>query len=86
MTKKSIFISPKSKLEDTKKQPDDWVSHRDSPASGKMKRLTIDVPQELHSKIKVACALRGAKMADEIRAILEREFSAQIRIIVNAEK
>ena len=40
----------------------------------RMKRLTIDVPAELHTAIKVDCAKRGAKMADVIREILESQF------------
>jgi plasmid stability protein len=39
-----------------------------------MKRFTIDVSKELHSRIKVECARRGINMADELRKILEREF------------
>lgn len=41
-----------------------------------MKRLTIDVSQGLHRRIKAKCAVKGAVMADVIRAILEREFPA----------
>ena len=40
-----------------------------------MKRQTLDVSEELHRKIKSACANRGVKMADEIRALLETHFS-----------
>ena len=62
--------------------PDDWVSTRGevdsstltAPTQIKMKRLTIDVPEQLHTEIKTACARRGKVMADEIRAILEKEF------------
>ena len=39
-----------------------------------MKRFTIDVPLELHRRIKTQCAMRGKKMADVLREILEREF------------
>ena len=39
-----------------------------------MKRFTIDVSLELHKRIKTQCAMRGAKMADVLREILEREF------------
>jgi len=38
-----------------------------------MKRLTIDIPAELHTATKVACAQRGAKMADVIRELLETQ-------------
>ena len=41
-----------------------------------MKRLTIDVPASLHSRIKVQCAQEGQKMADVIRALLEERFPA----------
>jgi hypothetical protein len=39
-----------------------------------MKRFTIDVPESLHTRIKIGCAKRKAKMADVIRELLEREF------------
>lgn len=50
---------------------DDWVNHRDTEA---MKRLTIDVSVSLHTRIKSQCALRGVKMADEVRELLEKHF------------
>lgn len=43
-------------------------------AAEPMKRFTIDVSETLHKRIKAQCALRGAKMADVIRDMLEREF------------
>jgi predicted DNA binding CopG/RHH family protein len=39
-----------------------------------MKRFTIDVTETLHKRIKGQCAMRGEKMADVIRELLEREF------------
>lgn len=48
-----------------------WVEHRSMET---MKRLTIDISASLHSRIKVACAQRGVKMVDEIRALLEAHF------------
>ncbi|MDS4040250.1 MAG: hypothetical protein RKP20_03655 [Candidatus Competibacter sp.] len=50
---------------------DDWVNNRDAVA---MKRLTIDVPASLHARIKSQCAIRGVKMADEVRELLEKHF------------
>jgi hypothetical protein len=54
---------------------EDWIKGNvpavpDEP----MKRFTIDVPVDLHTRIKTQCAARGAKMADVLRDILEREF------------
>jgi hypothetical protein len=56
--------------------PDQWVESRTpEPSTGeRIKRLTIDVPLSLHVRIKAQCALRGTKMADEIRALLEERF------------
>ena len=54
---------------------DSWVGERIIPKEPTItKRLTIDVPIDLHSKIKSGCALKGVKMVDEINRILEREF------------
>lgn len=39
-----------------------------------MKRLTIDLPESLHKRVKAGCAVRGVKMADEIRRLLEEHF------------
>jgi hypothetical protein len=50
-----------------------WVAGRDE-SGAPMKRFTIDVTEELHTRIKVECSKRHAKMADVIRDLLEREF------------
>jgi hypothetical protein len=47
---------------------------QETPAPREMKRFTIDVPAELHRRIKTECAARGTIMADEIRAMLEEKF------------
>ena len=60
---------------------DTWVEHRvkESPAGEevkpvKMKRLTIDIPDEMHRRFKIACATRDVRMADAIREMLAREY------------
>jgi hypothetical protein len=57
-------------------QADAWVQTREAPEeqAEPMKRFTIDVPTSLHRRIKTRCAERGEKMADVIRALLERDF------------
>ena len=45
-------------------------------AVNKMKRLTIDVPADLHTSIKIWCARRGAKMSDTIRELLTEKFGS----------
>jgi hypothetical protein len=89
MTKKVSFarMAPKA--------ADEWVAGAGTEAASTlspppepaepMKRLTIDIPRSLHTRIKAACALRGSKMADEIRALLDREYDeAQIQEVVKS--
>ena len=40
----------------------------------KMKRLTIDIPDTLHRRVKSGCGSEGIKMADVIREYLEGRF------------
>lgn len=75
MTGKKIAFGGKPQATST---PDDWVKNRVVPEDSKpvkMKRLTLDVSEDLHRRIKTSCANRGSKMADEIRALLEKHFS-----------
>lgn len=39
--------------------------------AGKVARLTIDLPAELHAKFKATCALRHTRMIDEVRRFIE---------------
>jgi hypothetical protein len=61
---------------------DQWVSGaeggvaaektpRPERPAGKIARLTIDLPAELHAKFKAACALKGTRMIDEVRRFIE---------------
>jgi hypothetical protein len=64
--------------------PDEWVNGATSAAvpsppsaeRGGTKRLTFDVSTDLHKRIKVQCAVKGVKLADEIRLLLENHFPA----------
>lgn len=76
---KKVSFSPKPQAP-APKTADDWVTNRTTPPAPTepeaepMKRLTIDVSARLHTRIKAQCALRGLKMADEIRTLLEQHF------------
>lgn len=60
---------------------DAWVESRsveDEPLLvEKMKRLTIDIPESLHKAIKSSCALRGSKIADEVRELLYSKYGKE---------
>ena len=41
-------------------------------SGGKLARLTIDLPEELHGQFKATCAKRRTKMKDEVLAFIEQ--------------
>ena len=59
---------------------DAWVSGQTpatkevAPPPAKPKRLTLDLTDDLHRRIKVACSVRGTTMVEEITKLLEKEF------------
>jgi hypothetical protein len=77
MSKKVSFGTKPSAQTDSQESADRWVEDRTTEPT---KRLTIDVPASLHARIKATCALRGEKMAEAIREILEEQFPEQPKI------
>ena len=72
MTAKKVAFGVKPKKEAA---ADAWVEKREAQEEKpKMKRLTIDVSEELHRQIKADCALRGTKIADEVRELLLKKY------------
>ena len=39
-----------------------------------MKRLTIDISESMHRRIKSQCAMNGTKIADEVRELLNQKY------------
>lgn len=73
MRKKVSFgVVPKTQ---SAPDPDAWVERR--AEAEPLKRLTIDIPKGLHARIKSQCALRGTKMVEEIRLLLEEAYPEQ---------
>ena len=52
--------------------PSAMVTAAEKPKGGTMKRLSIDLPEEVHRRFKVACAASGRKMAVEMTAVIKR--------------
>lgn len=75
-TKKiSIGTKPTAKPVPVQVSADAWVSDRNSIEGAEpMKRLTIDIPESLHRSIKSQCAMRGTKIADEVRELLLQKY------------
>lgn len=72
---KKVSFSTKPTSKAAAATPDAWVSSRAGEASSEaMKRLTIDIPASLHRSIKMQCAGRGTKIADEVREMLLQKY------------
>ena len=63
---------------------EDWAGFgADGREPQEMKRFIIDVPVELHRRVRAACAKRGMRPSSVLRDLLEREFphtSGQFRL------
>lgn len=80
MTKKVTFTAkPTTKAAAS---ADTWVENRKTTTAEEleaMKRLTFDIPETLHRRIKTQCASKGIKMTEELRILLEKHFPEQKR-------
>jgi predicted HicB family RNase H-like nuclease len=71
MIKKVAIKKPGGKTEAKADTANQWVSSREGS-----KRLTIDVPVSLHSRLKIEAVKSGMPMADLVRQALERVLEA----------
>ncbi len=61
--------------------PEAWVLSKSLQAGEPTKRLTVDVPEALHHRIKVQCAIHGVNMADVVRRrIKTRDLIAENQV------
>ncbi|KWS97863.1 hypothetical protein AL049_12850 [Pseudomonas syringae pv. cerasicola] len=76
MSAKKILIGAKPTVNAA---AEEWVQNREVQASDKEanKRLTIDIPESLHRAIKIQCAERGNRIADEVRELLLQKYGKQ---------
>lgn len=74
MSTKRVSIGAKPTNKPAPVAADAWVENRSPETSEVMKRLTIDIPESLHRTIKAQCAMRGTKIADEVREMLLQKY------------
>ena len=53
----------------------DTSTSRANPTPAPMKRLTIDIPESLHKRVKSQCGAQGKTIADVVRQFLEKKFA-----------
>ena len=74
MSKKIDIKLPNQKNEKAKK---DWIQGKEKEAkaepksTAKNKRLTIDIPEDLHNKFKIDCIKKGLNMAEVIKRLIQ---------------
>lgn len=78
MSTKRVPIGTKPTNKPEPAAADAWVESREAGDEPKpMRRLTIDVPEHLHRAIKAQCAMRGTKIAQEVRELLLQKYGKQ---------
>jgi hypothetical protein len=73
MTGKKVPIGAKPTAKPAPAAADAWVESRGAEPEP-MKRLTIDIAESLHRRIKAQCAMDGTKIADQVRELLIQKF------------
>lgn len=73
MAKRILFkTEPRNKNSKENLDPDKWINNKKP-----QKRFTIDIPLELHTRIKTMCASKGVKMREEVIVALEKHFTVK---------
>jgi predicted DNA binding CopG/RHH family protein len=85
MPAKKVSIGKKPGSQEKPTGLEQWVVNRERLEEAKqpkqdqpekMKRLTLDIPEELHRAIKRRAVDEGVTMAELLRALLEQHFDA----------
>lgn len=78
---KQISVPPKPQPASPPTTAAEWIGRQETPQAAdnsnaeQLVRLTFDIPESLHRRLKITCAQRGIKrMATELRRILEEKF------------
>ena len=70
MTKKVVTIARSPRGAETARAADAWISGADPGRP--VKRLTVEIDEGLHRRLRVAAAQEGRTMSALVRALLER--------------
>jgi hypothetical protein len=73
--KVDFSVRPRAAKEPLPPTPDEWVREGKGGPPVPQKRLTLDLPAELHTAFKVRCALEGTTIQDKVRVLIERELA-----------
>ena len=66
---KDVKITPRPR-----KTADQWVSSKPKEPTGEVKRVTVDLPVELHQKLKIKCVMERVNIADMVKSWIEEKL------------
>jgi hypothetical protein len=68
-------VRPRAAKEQMPADADRWVRAGKGPEEGPHKRLTLNLPAELHAAFKSRCALEGITIQDRVQQLVERDLA-----------
>lgn len=74
MAKKVSFGNKEKPAEAVPVSADRWVDTGSAAEPEKLTRFTIDLPGELHQRIKVYCSMNGITMKERLIELFEENF------------
>ena len=71
---KDVSFSGRPPSKDNPRATEALASLGLTPHAEKTKRLTVDIPASLHSRVKLACVREEISIAETVRELLESRF------------
>jgi hypothetical protein len=76
-------VRPRPKKDDLPLSPEQWVREGagtekpPEPDPGPQKRLTLNLPADLHTAFKSRCVIDGVTIQEKVRMLIERELAPE---------
>lgn len=69
-------VRPRAAKEELPPSAEQWVRDGKGAEEGPQKRLTLNLPAELHTAFKGRCVREGVTIQDKVTVLIERELAA----------
>ena len=70
-------VRPRAAKDELPADPEQWVREGQGPDTGPQKRLTLNLPADLHTAFKGRCVREGVTIQDKVRVLIERELTPE---------
>jgi hypothetical protein len=74
--KVDFSVRPRTAKEELPTTPDQWVREGQGAEAGPHKRLTLNLPTDLHTAFKARCVVNGITIQDKVQQLIERDLAA----------